>query len=298
MSDNANIMAAGLPPSSLPIIAPYFLCDDYINGFCRRGEQCNKSHEICTISSDSPELPRVQSPPNYLCLDPRTSSRNEQFEHDGPGVLSNHGPRHDNDYVEIQDIKILPTTDEILSTRPPYVPKKDENATHHLPLGQARLLDIHFRQLRYENVEAIIDSCYHASQQLVRLVHEPQVIDYDDRLVTPRGNRYSLFRDVRFEELAFSYLKGVTVRLSFACPKALRGRRLGSSKQLEDGMLVVLIGLDENNSLSTTFMEVSQRQSTEAMRSRTGNDLRGQFFLRVIRLISNVPSIGRSILRG
>lgn len=275
MSKNTNIKAAELLPSSLPVIAPYFLCDKFINGFCRRGEQCNKSHEICTISTDASELPRIQSPPNYLSLEPRNPLRNEQFDDDGPGVLSNHGSRHDNDYIDIQNIKILPTTDEILSTRVPYMPRKDENATHRLPLGQARLLDIQFRQLRYENVEAIIDTCYHASQQLVRLLTEPQVIDYDDRLVTPRGNRYSLFRDVKFEELVFSYRKGVTVRLSFACPKALRGSRLGFSKHLEDGMLVVLIGLDKNDSLSTTFMEVSQRQTTEAMRVRTGNDLRG-----------------------
>lgn len=275
MSNNTNIKAAELPPSSLPVIAPYFLCDDNINGFCRRGEQCNKSHEICTISTDSSQHPRVQSLPNYLSLEPRNPLRNEQFDDDGPGVLSNGGSRHDNDYVDIQDIKILPTTDEILSTRLPYMPRKDENASHHWPPGQARLLDIQFRQLRYENVEAIIDSCYHASQQLVRLLNEPQVTDYDDRLITPRGNRYSLFRDVELEELVFSYQKGVTLRLSFACPKALRGRRLGHSKQLEDGMLVVLIGLGTNNTLSTTFMEISLRQTTEAMRQRTGNDLRG-----------------------
>lgn len=275
MSNNTNIKAAELLPSSLPVIAPYFLCDDFINGFCRRGEQCNKSHEICTISTEASELPKIQSLPNFLSLEPRNPLRNEQFDDDGPGVFSNHGSRHDNDYVDIQDIEILPTTDEILSTRVPYMPRKDENANHRLPPGQARLLDIQFRQLRYENVEAIIDTCYHASQQLVRLLTEAQVTDYDDRLVTPRGNRYSLFRDIKFEELVFNYRKGVTVRLSFACPKALRGSRLGSSKRLEDGMLVVLIGLDRNDSLSTTFMEVSQRQTTEAMRERTGNDLRG-----------------------
>lgn len=275
MSNDTKIKAAELPPSSLPVIAPYFLCDDYIKGFCRRGEQCNKSHEICITSTNIFQLPRIQSTPNFLSLNPRNPLRKEHFDDDGPGVLSKYGPRHDNDYVDIQDIKILPTTDEILSARVQYMPRKDEHVTHRLPLGAARLLDIQFRQLRYENVESIIDSCYHASQRLVVSLTEPYLTDYDDRLVTPRGNRYSLFRDVKFEELVFNHQKGVTVRLSFACPKALRGSRLGSSKQLEEGMLVVLIGLDTNNTLSTTFMEVSQRQTTEAMRKRTGNDLRG-----------------------
>ena len=155
--------------------------------------------------------------------------------------------------------------------------KKDPYNHHHLPCGQQRLLDIHFRHLRYESTESLIDACYHASQQLTRLISEPQAFDYDDRMVTIRGFRYSLFRDIAFEEIIFNYQKGMTLRVSFACPKGLRGRRSGPSKHLEEGMLVALIGLDGNDSLSTTFMEIYQRQTTEAMRPRTGNDLRGQY---------------------
>lgn len=73
-----------------------------------------------------------------------------------------------------------------------------------------------------------------------------------------------------------SFKDGVTFRISFACPKALRGLRLGPSKHLEEGMLVALIGLDETDALSTTFMVIQQRQTTFAMKPRTGNDLRGQ----------------------
>lgn len=346
MSNFINIKAAKLPQSSLSQLPLTSICVDYVNGFCRHGDQCRKCHEICEISSDTLEPGPVRCHPNYLSLEPRGTWRNEQyFEDDGPGALSTNGPRHDNDHVDIGDIKILPTADEILSTRLPYMPMKAEDSTHYLPLGQKRVMDVQFRHLRYENIEAIIDSCYHASQRLVRLVDEPQVADYDDRLVTPRGNRYvlcrlfspslcknmsrktqdfriqpfsffplcawrpkiatltpisarySLFRDIRFEELAFDYRKGVTVRLSFACPLALRGRRLGPSKHLEDGMLVVLVGLDYGKSLSTTFMEVSQRQTTEAMRKRTGNDLRGGFLTKWNPFFTDLLSVHCSIFR-
>lgn len=109
----------------------------------------------------------------------------------------------------------------------------------------------------------------------------PQVLDYDDSMSTPKGVLYSLFRDIAFEEQIMSFRDAVTFRISFACPKALRGLRLGQSKRLEEGMLVALIGL-EASALSTTFMVIEQRQTTFAMRPRTGNDLRGQSSMPVI----------------
>ena len=93
---------------------------------------------------------------------------------------------------------------------------------------------------------------------------------------TPKGVRYSLFRDIAFEEQIMGFKSAVTFRVSFTCPKALRGLRLGPSKHLEEGMLVALIGLDEVGALSTTFMVIEQRQTTFAMKPRTGNNLRGQ----------------------
>ena len=279
-----EIRAGKLAPSSLPRIPPFFLCDDFIDGFCRRGDDCNKSHEICIVptgkSAMSVTLEKLM--PNHLSMHPRGQGQNKVlFDDDGPGELSRRGPRHDNDHVDIPNIKILPTTDEILCLRAPYMPKKDPRASHRYPCGQARLLDIHFRLQRYDSIELIIDSCYHASQRLVQLRSEPKTADYDDRMTTPKGFRYSLFRDVAFEEVSFDAKKSITIRVSFACPKALRGRRLGQSKHLEEGMLVALVGLDQDGCLSTTFMEIMYRQSTEAMRPRTGNDLRGKSPARV-----------------
>ena len=299
MSTMTDVKAAELGPSTLPELPAFFFCLDYINGFCRRGDKCTKGHEICAVPSSAPQAPLLVCQPNHLSLEPRYFPPGKSpFEDDGPGYLSSHGPRHDNDHVDIKDIRILPTTDEILSRRLPYMPKKDPYTHHHLPCGQQRLLDIHFRHLRYDSTESLIDACYHASQQLTRLVSEPQAFDYDDRMVTTRGFRYSLFQDIAFEEIVFNYQKGVTLRVSFACPKGLRGRRLGPSKHLGEGMLVALVGLDGNDSLSTTFMEIYQRQTTEAMRPRTGNDLRGQYPFTIWYCIAvDYQSVCRSQLR-
>lgn len=88
-----------------------------------------------------------------------------------------------------------------------------------------------------------------------------------------------MFRDVTFEDVIFNPHRGIMFRLSFACPVALRGKRMGLSDHLEEGMLVAMIGLDDSSSLSIAFMEIYQRQTTEAMRPRTGNDLRGIYSL-------------------
>lgn len=179
--------------------------------------------------------------------------------------------------VNIHHISILPTTDEILCRRLPFVPKKGPHHKHHLPDGQARHLDINFRQLRYEHTESIIDICYHASQRLVTSTSEPYLTDYEVRSETPQGRRYSLFRDVEIVEINFEERNGILVRLSFSCPPALRGRHLPLSGHFEKGMLAALIGIDEAcTCLSTTILEVVLCQSTNAMQVRTGNELRGQ----------------------
>ncbi len=157
------------------------------------------------------------------------------------------------------------------------MPKKDPHFQNQFPGGQGRHIDINFRQLRYEHTESIVDICYHASQRLIGLPSKPSVPDYEVRTDTPQGRRYSLFRDVEVVELNFEERNGIVVRVSFSCPPGLRGRNLHGSGHFERGMLAALVGIDEDSSsLSTTFFEVSLCQTTEAMKPRTGNDLRGQ----------------------
>ena len=147
-----------------------------------------------------------------------------------------------------------------------------------LPPGTNRLIDRCFRQLRYDNINSVIDACYHAMQQLVTQQETQGYHDYQYGLETPNGFRYSLFRKVAFEELLYHDGKGVVLRVSYDCPRALQGRRMHSSGLLEDGMLVALVGLDKDaGEVDTIFFEVHLRESTEGMRTRTGTHARGRF---------------------
>ena len=146
------------------------------------------------------------------------------------------------------------------------------------PPGTDRLIDRCFRQLRYDNINGVIDACYHAMQQLVVQQETEGYQDYQHRLETPSGFRYSLFRKVDFEELLFHDSKGVALRVSYDCPRSLQGRRMHSSGLLEEGMLVALVGFDKDVAeVDTIFFEVHLRESTEGMRTRTGTHARGRF---------------------
>ena len=268
--------AEALSTSSLPHLVRSDLCFDYLEGFCRHGDRCRYSHTLCDIENDSDhqETSVVGSIPNVLSQDPRRSRFDKNdFEIDGPGHLSAN-PRHDNDIANISQIKILPTADEILCLRRPYMPVKDYAS--HAPEGIKRLTDMHFRHLRYDSTESIIDICYHAIQTLVSLGADLKRANYDDRMQTPQGNRYSLFRDVDFVEAQFDEINSLCFRVSFACPKPLRGDGLFKSGCLQQGMMAALIGFDAVKSkVSVTFVEIFRRESTNAMRMKTKNDLKG-----------------------
>jgi hypothetical protein len=143
-----EICAQELAPSSLKTNPISDICQDNVDGLCPRPDLCDGDHRICHIKQDSTK-PKVAAAKNCLHLSPRPKS--DSFEDDGPGNLSRNGARHDNDYLRIKDIQILPTTDEILSLRLPYVPFKDPEARHFLAKGFTRHVDCLFRQLRADS---------------------------------------------------------------------------------------------------------------------------------------------------
>ena len=285
MSFPKAYVAAPAVLESKPLSA---VCKNYVEGFCKLLDKCPYSHthtiQLIDELSISASTSILTTRPNVLSLEPRMAPMDNDayFDNDGPGILSiSQQPRHDNDHVLIQDIQILPTTDEvrlhplvtqkhqanislqILSLRRPYMPIKSNEQPHHLPQGPSRHIDIEFRHSRYESTEPIIDLCYHAMQHLLRSKREDQFINYQYGLETPRCNRYSLLRNVAFEELCFHETKGTIVRLSYDCPMALQGNKIHRSGLFADGMLCAMIALHEDtNELTTTFFEVFLREST------------------------------------
>ncbi|KAL8785967.1 MAG: hypothetical protein Q9213_003043 [Squamulea squamosa] len=219
------------------------------------------------------QAPRLSTKPNCLSLEPRLPHVEGPFDIDCPVRLFWLNPHHNNDHSEIGRIRVLPTTDEILCLKRPYMPPKDAQDGTLERRGKARMLDVQFRHLRYDALEPVIDACYHASQLLTIAFKEPSPQDYDVRQQTVRGTQYSLFRGVRLEDARFE-AEGIHLRLSFACPARLRQRRMLSSGHFESGMLMALIGLDTERTLSTAFLMVEMCQSTESMKPITGDHLR------------------------
>ena len=71
--------------------------------------------------------------------------------YDPPGELRLDGPRHDNDFVDISDIRVAPTHKELMCRVEPFLPASLFEAPHPAPAdSMQRLLDIQFRLLREE----------------------------------------------------------------------------------------------------------------------------------------------------
>ncbi|KAI9675804.1 MAG: hypothetical protein M1829_003229 [Trizodia sp. TS-e1964] len=156
------------------------------------------------------------------------------------------------------------------------MPSKNLSAVHFLPAGAARLTDILFRQLRYDSIEHVIDICYRSCQLLVSAKVNSTLNQFQTSHETPQGVRFSVFHDIKFEELLFDDTRGLLARVSFFCPVHLRSTKVADALgTLEKGMLAALVGLGSNNNqLSTTFFEVHLRESTESMNPRGGNGMR------------------------
>ena len=157
------------------------------------------------------------------------------------------------------------------------MPKTSASEPVYLPQGMARKVDQCFRQLRYDNTNGIVDMTYHAMQQITVEQVNDGYSDYEYSRETPSGARYLRFRKVAFEELSFSESNSLIVRLSFECPKELRGLAMHKKKIFEKGMLVGLVGMNkETKEVFTTFFQTHLRESTEAMYRITKNHERGK----------------------
>ncbi|KAI0667327.1 hypothetical protein C8Q78DRAFT_404096 [Trametes maxima] len=105
------------------------------------------------VERESGTVLRLRSGPPKSSLTPaqRSQALTAQLAqtYDPPGSLRSNGPRHDNDFMNISDIRIAPTHAELFSPVQPYLPVFRRDAPHHLPMdSMGRHLDIQFRLLR------------------------------------------------------------------------------------------------------------------------------------------------------
>ncbi|KAF2732002.1 hypothetical protein EJ04DRAFT_544890 [Polyplosphaeria fusca] len=137
----------------------------------------------------------------YPSNDSHVSRADFPFHVDAPGS------RHDNDHEDIRKIRILPTFNEILSERAPYLPVMDP--THHHATGMAGLIDRHFRLYR-EDVLKPIRMALRA--QLVQPLPCNLKIEhlYDIRTYT--------YKNVEFQRLHCDIIQGLAVTIGFDQP--------------------------------------------------------------------------------
>ncbi|KAK3074007.1 hypothetical protein LTR53_003903 [Teratosphaeriaceae sp. CCFEE 6253] len=154
-----------------------------------------------------------------------------------PGELSIDGPRHDNDYVDIRNISILPTLQEIESPRNEYLPIADPQDWHFG--GLEGLLDRNFRLLREDTVGQLRDAAKLELEQM----HDPHA---DSRL--HQGARTFVYPNVSVSDIAFDSFRGLEFVISFDQPKVFlnmseRQRRdwCEASKRLGHEALICLL---------------------------------------------------------
>ncbi|KAI8974770.1 hypothetical protein BD414DRAFT_424028 [Trametes punicea] len=114
-------------------------------------EDVQRLQEIVQRESGCVQRLRPGPPKSTLTLAQRSQAMAAQLAQTyiPPGALRPEGPRHDNDFSDIADIRIAPTHEELFSPALPYLPAFRSDAPHHLPVGSMeRLLDIQFRLLR------------------------------------------------------------------------------------------------------------------------------------------------------
>ncbi|KAK7755474.1 hypothetical protein SLS62_002403 [Diatrype stigma] len=155
---------------------------------------------------------------------------------DLPGRLSPDGPRHDNDHVQIADISIMPTYQEIISPRSEYLPTSD-SSLFHLPGIRGRL-DREFRLLREDTVGQLRDAV-HAQLNIMKRRDGTQ-------LRKNNGLRTYVYEDAAIEDISFNKIKGMDLLVRIrqaATVKELQKRRdwWTHSKRFQSGALVCLV---------------------------------------------------------
>lgn len=183
-------------------------------------------------------------------------------EIDFPGYLSSNGIRHDNDFVAIHEIELLPTLSEIMSERKDYLPLKDPLQPHFLT-GVDRHLDIHFRLLRHDYVTAIKD----AVGMVFDLFKLPQAQrNAAFQSATRKTIQCFLYTDVHVSRSRFDQRQGLQLGLTFLQPPPILSKQpkeqerwWKEQKRFERGTLACLV-TSSKDAPRATFLAICERE--------------------------------------
>ncbi|KAF2138624.1 uncharacterized protein K452DRAFT_256255 [Aplosporella prunicola CBS 121167] len=184
-------------------------------------------------------IPALESKPEAS-----TTKASFTLSRDLPGSLSRLGRRHDNDYEDIQDIRILPTLQEIMSQRIEYLPTKDSSDWHQP--GVQGLLDRNFRLLREDTIGQLRDAIH---TEFMRMQQQNNHIK--TRTTKQQGLRTYTYRDVNVVNLSVDRRDGLQCELGFGQLQQLRGATARArqewwtnSRRLQPDALICLLHQD------------------------------------------------------
>jgi hypothetical protein len=168
--------------------------------------------------------------------------------------------RHDNDKLDIAEIKLLPTENEIRSNHLEFLPSTDLSQPHFLKDPSARHLDTHFRLLRHDVFGELKEAL---GGLMIAVENEPRILE------NPKLNfgniRVYPYLKAHIRYIDFDHRRGLGVQISFIQPFQLRKKSASDrrkwweeSKRLEEGVLLCLLSFDGTKS-SLLFFTVSDK---------------------------------------
>ncbi|PKY56921.1 hypothetical protein RhiirA4_508542 [Rhizophagus irregularis] len=185
--------------------------------------------------------------------------RDAKRTYDSPGELSKYGKRHNNDFSDISKISIIPTKEEILCERPPFLPTLYPYSLHFLSDGAAKLLDTQFRLLREDLLNPIRDGLFN----LLTVLLQEHSSNYNNIKLSKElkklqdwGGRFSydgvnesgdlqVYSNIKFANITCDRSKGFACTIKFTPPKIsaknTKCRKEFWERRLLTGSLVAVI---------------------------------------------------------
>ncbi|RYP53611.1 hypothetical protein DL768_001475 [Monosporascus sp. mg162] len=162
--------------------------------------------------------------------------------------------RHDNDNIDISQIRIFPTAEEIASQYPEFLPSIDFSRPHFLADPLQRYIDSNYRLLRHDIFGPV--------KQLLRRTISS--LDPKPPLSSDSGTvDFHTFTRARVSRIAVDRRRGLEAHISFFRPQKLRrisyaehGCRWEDSRLLEEGGVVCFV-----SSGTVLFFVVSEKRA-------------------------------------
>jgi hypothetical protein len=179
--------------------------------------------------------------------------------------------RHDNDKLNIEEIVIFPTQNEILSDATEFLPFTDPNQPHFLLDPVQRHIDTYFRLLRHEVFGALKTALAHLIYTLSR-----------DNLAISNANlklgdvRAYLYTDAAISHVGFG--RGLEIQIVFSPPPSIhkkspaeKRRWWEDSKRLQNDTLLSYIWI-QSGVIQHLFLSIVKRDAKEKDEHDVGKD--------------------------